>query len=180
MYNKPSKLWWDEIIWHNYGIENSFNEYMVTAIVTGDDKKARSLLTWGKRNEWAFPFVEKVTRAGKWPNSKIWKKHGIENFFNEYMVTAIVTGGDKKARSWFVWGKGNGWDFPFETQISPNERWPTEEKWRDYGIENAIYQFPSENLVTSNPNREFRSWYRVGNEKKWTGDFSFIRKLPFR
>ncbi len=171
-------LWQTYEHWKSYGIVNGYYNKTKVSIRKSRKKKERSWYFKGLDRNWLKSFsFKKDSRFLPWDNEKQWIEYGIKHNFNERSPVSLEKCDNKKERSWYRKGSEKGWINNFELSKIRCRRspWQTYEEWRQYGLSLNFDRKNPSNLKRSK-NKDERSWYEQGKDKKWSKDFEFERK----
>jgi len=146
--------------------------------------KERSWYKKGSSQKWTKDF-EFLVLCGRRPyqTQEEWEQHGLDNNYDERNSTSLANSKDKKERSWYTKGCGEGWlnDFEFSA-LSKKSPYQTQEEWEQHGLDNNYNERNPKSLSKSKIKAE-RSWYGRGRYKEWVQKFEFSalsKKSPYQ
>jgi len=165
--------------WKKYGIDKEFNEKNLKSLNKSKNKTERSWYYKGGNKRWLknFEFKRKHSNLFRNFSLKQWKKYGLSYRFNQRSPSSLFESKNKDERSWYNKGKKKKWlgKFEFERKYSDCSDWQTREEWKEYGL-NKGYNERNPTSFYKSKNKDERSWYDKGGNKRWLKNFEFERK----
>ncbi len=113
-----------------------------------------------------------------WQKYEEWRKHGLNNNYDEINPAIIKKNKNKLKRSWYERGQKKHWLDKFKFKKLKEKSFvyfKYFEEWKDYGLKNGFDERNPKSLEESK-NKKERSWYENGLKQKWSENFEFKRK----
>ncbi len=176
--------WTDQETWTQHGLDQGYDQRNPASLSESKKKEERVWYSTGSKKRkdspqiWRKSFLFNRIERSEWPNKETWTQHGLDQGYDQRSSNSLRESKDPKERAWLNRGNTGKWnpDFPFTRKLA---RWPDQETWEQYGLDQGYDQKNPVSLAQSKKKEE-RVWYNMGCREKWNPDFPFTRKHVYR